>query len=187
MIEENDVMTYKIGNYFKVSIDQNYPIEEFHSKMKSNDKYSLFSLIRNCILWNSKLQRVNNGSIYIFVVNNRLYNVLINKDKIKIVEITRNEEIEEERLLSYEIDSEEYYYFSVSGIKNKGIVSTKYYNKVEVDLGRLNYTDNEASNEIASVLNNISQFEDIKTIVDIDFIREKVLTDIQEKKVNKHY
>ena len=171
-----DISVVKENNVFTINISDYVSIEEYISKMSKMDKYNLSKLISNSVLWNSHLQKVNKGKICIMVINNRLYNILINDNGIIIDERVNKNNITEERVLTF--NSNDYSYFSSKQSDSSNTFYTKYYYKEKINLGDLNLSDREAYDELENMYLNLKNKKDINNIFDIEQLKRFVLNHI---------
>ena len=90
-VEQNKShITISVQNkIFKIEINDYISMEDYEKIMKSSEEYHILELLCNCVLWNSNKQRVNKGTYYVIIVDNRIYNILFTGDKIKIDERTK--------------------------------------------------------------------------------------------------
>ena len=47
------------NNIFKIEISDYISIGDYVKKMESNDKFHILNLLCNCVIWNSKKQKIN--------------------------------------------------------------------------------------------------------------------------------
>ena len=147
-------------------------------------------MLCNCVLWNSDKQKVNKGTYYVIIIDNRIYNILFTDDKVKIDERT-NKEIDEqtkkeniiqERVITYNINENKYHYYSAKHESDGNTYYTKYFNKNRIySLGKLDLTEQEAYEEIKSVIYNLENIKGIETILNIELLKERVLNNLKTK------
>lgn len=138
----------KVNNIIKIEISDYISMIEFDDKIKSGDEYRVLDLLCTSVLWNNSRQKVNKGTYYIIIIDNRIYNTLINEGKIKIDERTQKalgkqaqkENIIDERLITFNINEEKYRYYTAKHEQNRNTYYTKYYDKNRAySLGHLIY------------------------------------------------
>ncbi len=171
----------------KIEINDYISMEDYEKIMKSSEEYHILELLCNCVLWNSNKQRVNKGTYYVIIVDNRIYNILFTGDKIKIDERTKiqldeqtqKENITQERAITLNINKNEYRYYSAKHDKTGNTFYIKYYNKNRLySLGTLDLNKEEAYEEINSVIHNLENIEGIKNILNIPFLKTNILEDL---------
>ena len=171
----------------KIEINDYISMEDYEKIMKSSEEYHILELLCNCVLWNSNKQRVNKGTYYVIIVDNRIYNILFTGDKIKIDERTKiqldeqtqKENITQERAITLNINKNEYRYYSAKHDKTGNTFYIKYYNKNRLySLGTLDLNKEEAYEEINSVIYNLENIEGIKNILNIPFLKTNILEDL---------
>jgi len=185
--KEIDIKILKQENIYKIEISDYISIGDYVNKAKSSEEYSILDLICLSVLWNSNEQKVNKGIYYVITIDNRLYNILFTDDKIYIDERTKKEideqnqkrNITQERLITYNIDKNQYNYYSAKHEENRNTYYTKYYNKNRsYSLGTLDLTEEETYEEVKSVIFNLENIDGIETILDVDLLKEHVLNDL---------
>lgn len=171
----------------KIEINDYISMEDYEKIMKSSEEYHILELLCNCVLWNSNKQRVNKGTYYVIIVDNRIYNILFTGEKIKIDERTKiqldeqtqKENITQERAITLNINKNEYRYYSAKHDKTGNTFYIKYYNKNRLySLGTLDLNKEEAYEEINSVIHNLENIEGIKNILNIPFLKTNILEDL---------
>lgn len=191
-VEQNkSPITISVQNKIsKIEINDYISMEDYEKLMKSSEEYHILELLCNCMLWNSNKQRVNKGTYYVIIVDNRIYNILFTSDKIKIDERTKiqlDEQtqkgiITQERAITLNINKNEYRYYSAKHDKTGNTFYIKYYNKNRLySLGTLDLNKEEAYEEINSVIHNLENIEGIKNILDIPFLKANILEDLGKK------
>lgn len=187
--EQNDfeITISRENNISKIVISDYISIGDYVKKMESSDEFHILDLLCNCVLWNSRKQKVNKGTYYIISNGNRLYNILFTDEKLMIDERTRiefdeqaqKENITEERVI--DINTNEYYYFGAKHDKTGDTFYTRYYNKNRLfSMGTLDLSAKETYDEISSVIYNLEGINRIETIIDIEFLKKQVLEDLDK-------
>lgn len=191
--KEIDIKISKQDNIYKIEIYDYISIIDFVDKKNSGDEYGILDMLYNCVLWNSDKQKVNKGTYYVTIIDNRIYNILFTDDKIKIDERTKKEideqtkkeNIIEERVITYNINENKYHYYSAKHESDGNTYYTKYYNKNrKYSLGSLDLTEEETYEEIKSVIYNLENVEGIATILNIELLKEHVLNKLVNSKRN---
>ena len=200
-LEENSNFEITISsenNIYKIEISDYISIFDFVDKKNSSDEYSILDLLCICVLWNNKKQKVNKGTYYVITVDNRIYNILFTYEKIKIdeqfqIELdeqTQKANITQERAISFNINKNEYHYFSAKHDKTGNTFYTRYYNKNKLyNLGALDLSEEETYDEISSIIHNLESIEGIETILDINLLKINILENLNKnlKKRKKYY
>ena len=185
-VEQNkSPITISVQNKIsKIEINDYISMEDYEKLMKSSEEYHILELLCNCVLWNSNKQRVNKGTYYVIIVDNRIYNILFTSDKIKIDERTKIQldeqtqkgNITQERAITLNINKNEYRYYSAKHDKTGNTFYIKYYNKNRLySLGILDLHEEEAYEEINSVIHNLENIDGIENIIDIPFLKANIL------------
>lgn len=193
----------KIGNvnisvteengFYKIEISDYISILEYIDMTEFGGIYNILSSISNAVLWNSRKQKVDKGIYYVINIDNHLYNIFINDEKIQIderiqkeVDEERNKDnITEERIITFYVDSREYRYTSFRHDNTGDTYYTKYYGHKGYDLGNFELSDEETFEDINLVLCNLSEIKNIESIIDINFVKEHILKDLSERISNK--
>ena len=141
------------------------------------------------MLWNSNKQKVNKGTYYVITIDNRIYNILFNGDKIiidertkiELDEPTQKENITQERVITININKNEFHYFSAKHDKTGNTFYTRYYNKNRLySLGALELHEEETYDEVNSVIHNLESIEGIENILDIELLKTNILEYLDE-------
>ena len=191
LIEQSsfDIFISKQNNIYKIEIRDYISIGDYVKKMKSSDKYHILDSLCNCVLWNSNKQKVNKGTYYVITIDNRIYNILFNGDKIiidertkiELDEPTQKENITQERVITININKNEFHYFSAKHDKTGNTLYTRYYNKNRLySLGALELHEEETYDEVNSVIHNLESIEGIENILDIELLKTNILEYLDE-------
>lgn len=187
--KEVEIIVSSQNNITKIEIPDYVCIGDFVDKKNYGEEYKILDLLCNCVLWNSDKQKVNKGIYYVIIIDNRIYNILFTDDKIQIDErikpifdeVTNKENITQERVITYLPNQNKYRYYSAKHESDGNTYYTKYYNKNrEYSLGTLDLTEEEAFNEVASVISNLETIPSIETILDIELLKEQILNDLKK-------
>lgn len=182
-----DINVSNNGNLFKIEISDFASITYYVEKKNSNNKFRILDKISNSVLWNGSKQKVNKGIYYVITCDNRLYNILINDNKIVIDERTKKEideqtgkeNVTEERVITINTNKDEYHYFSAKHEKNRNTYYTKYYSKNRTySLGALDLSKEETYQEISSIIYNIENIKELESVINIQLLKEFILTDL---------
>ena len=191
-VEENkiDIIVSKENNYFKVEISDYISISDYVDKMESSDEYNILHSICNCVLWNNNKQKVNKGTYYVINNNNYLYNILFTGEEIMIDERiqkekdeqTEKENITQERVITVNINKNNYRYYCAKHESNGNTYYTRYYDKNRTySLGALDLAAEETYEEVKSVISNLESIEGIEHILNIQLFNEYILDDLSRK------
>lgn len=183
--EKDNIIVSEENGICKIDILDYISIGEYVKVTDLGGIYSILSSISNSVLWNSDKQKVNKGIFYVINVDNRLYNILINDEIIKIDERIQKEfddernkdNITEERIITFSINSKEYWYTSFRHDKTGDTYYTKYYG-LKYDLGPLELSDNDAFSDIKMVFDNLLNIQNIENILDISLLNKYILEDL---------
>ncbi len=177
------------NNIFKIAISDYISIGDYVKKMESNDELHILNLLCNCVIWNSKKQKINKGTYYVISIGNRLFNILFTDEelmidertKIDFDEQTQKENITEERVITFKINKNEYHYFEAKHDKTGDTFYTRYYDKNRLfSMGTFDLSLQETYDEISSVIYNLESINGIENIIDTDFLKKQVLEDLDK-------
>lgn len=168
------------SNVYKIEVSDYIAIDDYMKKINSNEKYSILNLICISVLWNSAKQKIDKGIYYVITNDNCIYNILLTDEEIKIdermrIELdheTKKDNIIQERLITFDINKNEYHYFSAKHDKTGDTFYTKYYSRNrQLSLSVLDLSEEEAYNEINSVISNLENVEEIESLFNIEFLK----------------
>lgn len=188
--KEIDIKVSKQGNIYKIEISDYISIVDFINKKNSSDEYGILDLLCNGVLWNGKKQKVNKGIYYVINTFNCLYNILFTDETIDIEERikleldvqTQKKNIIQDRIITFEVNKDEYNYFSAKHESNGNTYYTKYYSKDKRNsFKNLELTEEEVYEEIASVISNLEATNGITDILNIELLKEHILEDLVKK------
>lgn len=168
----------KENSVYKMEISDYISIIDYVDNVKLIDKYKMIDKISNGVLWNNRKQKVNKGLYYVLTEENKLYNILVNDDTVAIDERIKIDDITEERIINFNTRSGDYHYFSAKHDKTGDTFYTRYYSKQGLDLGKLNFSKEEAYEELNNVISNLSSIEEITKIIDTDLLKTNILNDV---------
>lgn len=77
---------------------------------------------------------------------------------------------QEERILTINTDNNDYKYCSLKHDKHGSTYNTKYYNNANIALIALEFTEQEAKEDMSILISNLKQFSNINDILDIELI-----------------
>lgn len=189
--EQNDfeITISSENNISKIVISDYISIGDYVKKMESSDGFLILDLLCNCVLWNSRKQKVNKGTYYVISNANRLYNILFTDEKLIIDERTKiefdeqaqKENITEERVITFDINTNEYHYFGAKHDKTGDTFYTRYYNKNRLfSMEALDLSAKETYDEISSVIYNLEGINGIENIINIELLKKQVLEDLDQ-------
>ena len=182
-----DIILEKQDSFYKIEIKDYISIGDYVNKTKSSEEYNILDMICLAVLWNSDKQKVNKGIYYVITIDDRIYNILFTEDtievdertKIEIDEQTQKENITQERVITFYTKTNEYSYYSAKHEENGNTYYTKYYNKNRnFSFGMLDLSDEEACEEINSVISNLEVINNITSILNIELFKEYILKDL---------
>ena len=194
VIKSHFCLRGKNNNIYKIEISDYISIIDFVDKRNSSDEYKVLDLLCNGVLWNGRKQKVNKGTYYVINASNRLYNILFTDEiidideriELELDEQTQKENIIQERIITFNGNKDEYHYFSAKHDKTEGTYYTKYYSKDKTySLGRLELTEEEAYEEIDSVISNLEAINGITNILDIELLKEHILKDLAKNSIKE--
>ena len=84
--KEVEIIISSQNNITKIEIPDYVCIGDFVDKKNLGEEYKILDFLCNCVIWNSDKQKVNKGIYYVILIDNRVYNILINEDKVQIDE-----------------------------------------------------------------------------------------------------
>lgn len=177
------------NNIYKIEISDYITISDYINKMKSSEKYDILYFICNSVSWNNKKQKINKGTYYVIKNDNSIYNILFTDEKIKInerikIELdeqTKKENITQERSISFNINNNEYNYFSAKHDKNGDTFYTRYYDKNRL-YSFLELSEKETYDEINLTIYNLERIEGIENILDINMLKINILENLSQRK-----
>ena len=186
--EDVKITVSKENGFFKVERSDYVSIYEYFKQME-NFK-DLNELISKNICWNSKKQKFEKGIYYVFVVDNRVYNVLINEYVLKIDERTlidfdaesKKDNVTIEKIIRYLKDRNNYDYVCYKHDKTGDTFYMKrYYDNDNPILAVFCLPLEEAYSEVESVISNLEGIEGVNSIVDLELLRSSILEDTKKK------
>ena len=169
ILENNGLVKVEISDYIDIS--------NYMKKMKLIDTLNIDNKLSTNIMWNSSKQCINKGIYYVFCHNERLYNILIDKNIIKIDERINIEKETQEKIFEIDLKNLNYHYFSYVHDQYGSTYQTRYYSKNKPILINLALSNNEFINDLNSILSNLEIFKYIDSILDINNIKYHILND----------
>jgi len=164
--------------YSKLIINDYYTIQDYVNKMKEIDKLGIDKLLNLSILWNSERQMINKGTYYIFSLNERLYNILINDEMIAIDERTPIGEHILNKVIKFTLNDNLFSYFRCKHDENGSSYDTRYYSPkgaLIMELSKMEFND-----DFNSIISNLKDFKDIEKIIEVNKIKRLVREQNQE-------
>lgn len=176
--------TYK--NFSRVYISDYVSILEYDERVKEMDPSGTYKNISMNILWNSGRQEVNKGTFFILLGDNFKYNFLIDGEKIRIDERIKLEDESHERIFRFDFDSSKY---KLTFFKHNSFGSTFYnmYYPPEKHMEKFGLTREEAYREVKELLERVEQVENVIDLMDVNLIKDVVLSDLRPDGVKKEY
>lgn len=171
-------------NFLKMEISDYISIVDYVERMKLIDHFRLEDFISNAVLWNNGKQKVNKGFYYVVIIYNRLYNILLNTNIIKIDERIKNNDIIEERILSFNVEDCDYSYTVHNHDQTGNTFYTRYY-KTRISFGKLDLSTEEFIDEISSVIKNLENIEGMKNVLDIELLKACILENLKRESPQK--
>ncbi len=161
-----NILLSQKDKFFKMEISEYISLVDFVEKMKEIDNLGIESMISNSVIWNSSMQRINKGTYYIIVVDNRLYNILISDGCLIIDERTKINEITEERVIR--LENNDYWCTFFKHDATGSTFYTRYYNTHGFSLGALDLTREEAIETFRPVIENLRNIDGIDDVIDLN-------------------
>lgn len=184
-----DITISTENNISKIVISDYISIGDYIKKSESSDEFHLLNLLSNSVLWNNRKQKVNKGIFYVASTSNRLYNISFTDETIKIDERTKiefdetfqKENVTEERVITFNINTNEYHFFFAKHDNNGSTYYMRYYNKNRLySFGSLDLSAEETYNEISLVIYNLENINDIEKIIDIENLKKQILESLKK-------
>ena len=180
-----EILLSQENNFFKMEISDYISITDYVERMKEIDHFGIESFIGNAVLWNSREQKVNKGIFYVIVIGNRLYNILLDGNIIKIDERTKHDDIIVERILWLDTDNNDYGYALHNHDLTGDTFYTRFFSKKRANFGKLDLSADEFFKEISLVIANLEGVEGINNIFDINLLKRYILGDLGKNSNNK--
>ncbi len=174
-----DMSISKEDDYFKVTVADYYTLSEYVEKMREIDKFGIEELLNNSVVWNSRKQRINKGTYFVFGHNNNLYNILVNDEQIRIDERIFIDEETLNRVITF-YSGQSYQYFRCIHDKNGSSRDCRYY-KPNDDFPMLELTREEFLQDFNATISSLKTFKPIDDILDL----KKLDSYLFDKKVDK--
>lgn len=151
--------------------------------MQEIDRFGMTNLIGNAVLWNDREQKINKGTFYVTNSENRLYNILLDENIVKVDERTKKDDITEERIIRLDLDNNDYI-FTLHNHEGTATVYTRFFSKKEANFGKLELSKEEFFEEIGFVIDNLENIEGLNDVFDIKLLKEYILDDLD---INPNY
>lgn len=183
VIEYSDfeIKLTKESNYFRMIISDYISLVDYVERMKVIDKFGVEQMVSNAVLWNSQKQKVNRGIYFIIFFENKLYNILVNEDVVKIDERIKNAKVEEEKVLLLVEKDNDYSYTYHKHDEFGDTFFTRYFNKRGFSLGKLDLSLEEFICDYKVLVNNLKEIKNIDEIMDLKLLEQIVYNDLEEK------
>lgn len=190
-VEEEDVnITFSLENsFYKIEVSDYASLSKFNEILSSNKEFD--SIVNDInfinVFWNSKKEKINKGIYYIITVEDKTYCILIDRNEILVYEKikkdideeTLKENITEERILKFDINTKQYSYASY---KHDQFGSSYYHmfydNYKEAVIPEFELSKNDAFKEIKELINNLDNIPNIVVILDTTLFKEYILKDL---------
>lgn len=173
-----EIILSQENNFFKMEISDYISITDYVERMKEIDYFRINNLVSNAVLWNSREQKVNKGIFYVIVMGNRIYNILLDGNIIKIDERTKNDDITEERIVSLDTDNNDYSYILYNHDNTGDTFYTRVFSKKGFNFGKLDLSEDEFLEDFSLVITNLESVEGINSILDIILLKKYILDDL---------
>lgn len=173
-----DINVSKENNFLKIVISDYVSLNAYMHKLKLINEEGIDKLLFFGVLWNCDRQKINKGTYYVVNCDNRSYNVLLNEDGLKVIEMIKKEEITEQKSICLDANNT-YHYFSCKHDKYGSSYHLRYYNPDNNNsMGNLDLSREEAYEEINLLITNLESIDGILNIIDIDLLKKYVLADL---------
>ena len=185
-----EIKITKNGDIYKVEISDDLLIKEFVEKIKSDDKYQILTLISSNVLWNSVIQKIDKGVYYVMSKDNKIFNIAFADNGLKIDErisldediITGKKNIVEEKIITLDFESMNYYYFSGKHDSNGSTYYGKYYSKKKTShIQEFYFSAEECYDEISKIIFDLNDYG-ISDVIDMEMIDKYVLLEIDKRR-----
>lgn len=180
-----EIQLSKEKNLFKMEISDDISIADYVERMRLIDNFGLESLICNAVLWNSSKQKVNKGLYYVIPIGNRLYNIFKGDNYIKIDERIKESDITEEKIISLEVESNDYSYTFHKHDSTGNTFYTRFFNKRGFCFGKLELSEEEFTESVVLLIHNLESIDDMRNIIDIELLRRNLLDVPENKRLQK--
>lgn len=182
-----DIIIDKHKNFFRMQISDYVNICEYSNKTDKEDIYGMSKKISMSVLWNSGKQKINKGTFFVFVDGDAIYNFWVNGNEIRIDERIKLEEESQERILRFNLDTNEYGFTFFKHDIFGSTFYTKYYHSKGIDMGKLAFSKKEFADEVKLFLERISSVENVFEIIKLRLISERLFNDLGPDGVIKRY
>lgn len=108
-----------------------------------------------------------------------------NEEIIKIEERTKIRDEVEERIITFKTNNADYRYFKCIHDKNGSSYSTRYYDNSKTILYNSELSNEEVSEDLNLMLFNLETFERIKSIINVEIVRQQIFKDLNKKYIRK--
>lgn len=178
-VEEStcEIKILKEDNYYVVIVSDYASISDFSTN-------EILNLISNNISWDNKNQKHKYGTYYIIKNNNEIYNILINDKVVRIDERIQFETYTHEKIITYDIEKNDFDYFQCKHDIYGSSYETLYYSSEDNGffIKELELCKENTSNEINTILNNLNKYDFIQNIFDINSLLQTI-DEILNKKI----
>lgn len=162
-------------DYDKVIVADYYTINEYIEKMKKIHGLDIDKSLNTSVVWNSKRQKVNKGTYFVFGINGHLYNILINDEIIKIDERHIVNKQTMNSVVTFYNNSPSWEYFTCMHDENGSTYDTKYCNsKGFATVKAFEMSRHEAVCNWVFITRELKNFKAIDEIVDMGKLDEHI-------------
>lgn len=169
-----------ISGGYKIEISDYLKINDYSNRMDELGASLIADKISSNIFWNSSKQKVQKGTIYVIEIDNKLYNILLDDDTIEVDVKIKLEDITEEKILTYDMESREYRYTFFKHDKTGSTFVHKYYNPGLYITKSFELPIEEVTEGVAWIIGELESID--MSIFDLDILKNNVLRDLEKKK-----
>lgn len=165
----------KENNFYKLIIPSEISFDEYINQMKLIDNYGLIDLIPNDILIKKgSLLRITSGVISTIIIDNRLYNIIVNEEEININEREKVDSEIIEKSLTVNKKEGTYQYASLKHRESGTTFFVKFYPWNDCACKELTLTEDEFIEETSTLLSNLENIEGINDILNLERIKNVI-------------
>ena len=169
-----------LDNGYKVEISDYLSAQDYDAQTAINDPSKITDKISNNVLWNSQLQKITRGIVYVIEKENKLLNLLIDGKNITIDIRTVLEDKTEEKIIKFNLDNKDYRYTSLKHDATGSTFFNKYYSENSHLPRALQLTMEEAYKDLTQVLSDLETIGTQKRF-DINLLKNFILNDLKTK------